>query len=176
MTELVSTPVTAPVASVPPLPVCEAAPLAVAAPDARHLKPQLLGVRAPGAGAGKLLAPLEDRVPGDHGVEWRRVGDQEARPLLDGDTRPHLEPVVRPEDEAAVGDAAVVEERHPGVEAGEVVGGAGGEYLERVGVEDAEDGQNHFLLCQAREQGTELSRLQLSLQKLRLILPELEIC
>ena len=56
------------------------------------------------------------------------------------------------------------------------MGGAGGEHLECVGVEDAEDGQHHLLLGQVGEQRAELSRLPPGLLKLRLILPKLEIC
>ena len=159
-----------------PLSLGEGPLLTVCAPDAGHPEPHLLGVRAPGAGAGELFPPLQDGVAGDHCVEGGRVGDQEAGPLLDGDTGPHLQPLVRSEDEATVRDTAVIEESHPGVQAGEVMGGAGGEHLECVGVEDAEDGQHHLLLGQVGEQGAELGRLPLGLLKLWLILSELDIC
>ena len=96
-------------------------------------------------------------------------------PLGDCRAGAHLQPRARAEHEARVGDAAVVEQRHAGVQPRQAGGRPGGQHLECVGGEDGEHGQHRLQLRQPREQRAELRRATLQLQEVRLLPPRLKV-
>jgi len=101
--------------------------------------------------ADELLPPLQDVAPGEQGEEGRRVRDVERRTFLQSHTCDHLQGVVRPENEAAVWGAAVVEKSCPWEETREGGGTTCGQNLESVGIKDTKNFKHFFLFCQTRK-------------------------